>query len=274
MAGWVKQHRKIMDSDIWSSDALFKTFAWCVMKAAHKPQTVGFETGGSIDLVKIKRGQFVFGRNTAAKELQHKATSVWKRIKRLEELGNISIISNKRYSIITVVNYDLYQATEAFEEQPSATKKTAKKKPRKPNDIIGKHICKVFNIEPVTKNELSRICRVASDLRLKKATPESIDFRCINYRKQWPKSKLTPEALLKHWDQLDNGQTKPKFKPPENAAQMITHWRRTNKGIFEGHSLQNRTLEAINGDVVSDGVIIITGERITKMKNEWRIKNA
>ncbi len=117
--GWVKQHRKVMDSAVWPNDALYKTFMWCVMKASHKPTSVGFDTGGSTDIVKLDRGQFVFGRKTAAKELKHKPSSVWKRIKKLELIGKIALKSNNRYSIITVINYSLYQSVETSGELAS-----------------------------------------------------------------------------------------------------------------------------------------------------------
>ena len=118
--GWVKSHREVMQHAVWVNDALYKTLNWCIYRAAHKDMAVEFNTGGSADVINIKRGQFIFGRFTAAKELKHKPASVWKRIKKLESLNIITLKSSKRYSIITVVNYNLYQSNETSEEQASS----------------------------------------------------------------------------------------------------------------------------------------------------------
>ena len=39
MTGWIKLHRKILDSPIFQNEKLFKVFAYCLMKASHKEHT-------------------------------------------------------------------------------------------------------------------------------------------------------------------------------------------------------------------------------------------
>ena len=55
MTGWIKLHRKLLDSPIFQNEKLFKVFAYCLMKASHKDHTqlVGRR------VVELEKGQFV-----------------------------------------------------------------------------------------------------------------------------------------------------------------------------------------------------------------------
>jgi hypothetical protein len=59
--------------------------------------------------VKLQRGQFIFGRKTASKELHIPQSTVWKRMLKLEKMQNLSIQRNTKYSIISITNWDFYQ---------------------------------------------------------------------------------------------------------------------------------------------------------------------
>jgi hypothetical protein len=90
-------------------------------------------TGKGKTLVQVGRGQFIFGRKTASEELDMKPSTVDKRMKKLEKLGNLNIKSNNHYSIITVVNWPSYQdegekgtGKVAGKEQASNTNKNVK----------------------------------------------------------------------------------------------------------------------------------------------------
>lgn len=74
-----------------------------------------------------------------------------------------------------------------------------KKAARKPN-VIWDCICELWGWKPRTKTELSRIGKLARDLKLKEASPELIKQHTEYYRKKWPKIDCTPEAIIKHWD--------------------------------------------------------------------------
>ena len=44
MTGWIKLHRKLLDSPIFQNEKLFKVFAYCLMKASHKDRTTCWQT--------------------------------------------------------------------------------------------------------------------------------------------------------------------------------------------------------------------------------------
>lgn len=106
MDGWIKLHRQLLESQIFHNEKLLKVFIYCLLKASHKEheQQVG------LTKVILQPGQFIFGRLKASEELNLKGSTVWMYMKLLDEEHHcISICSNNKYSIVTVVNWGLYQ---------------------------------------------------------------------------------------------------------------------------------------------------------------------
>lgn len=113
MEGWIKLHRKIVEDPVFQNEKLLKVWLYCLLKASHKERE--FMVG--MQIVKVKPGEFVFGRKKAAAELNMKESTVWDRIKLLEKLGNINIKSNNKFSIVNVVNWAKYQDKETEVQQ-------------------------------------------------------------------------------------------------------------------------------------------------------------
>ncbi|MDY4822387.1 MAG: hypothetical protein SO148_01085 [Candidatus Onthovivens sp.] len=116
--GYIKLHRQLLDTDIFENPKLLKVFIWCLLKATHKEreQRVGRK------IVKLKQGQFIFGRAKASLELDIPQSTIWDYMKLLENRRTISIKSNNKYSVVTIENWGLYQNNDDF---PTA-KPTAK----------------------------------------------------------------------------------------------------------------------------------------------------
>jgi len=107
--GYVALWRKSLDSRIFHNEGLWKVWTWCLMKATHKKRWATLKTGrGNIE-IEICPGQFIFGRHSAAKELKMNPSTVWKRIVKLKNLSNLNIESNRQYSVINIINWDIYQ---------------------------------------------------------------------------------------------------------------------------------------------------------------------
>ena len=122
--------RSIIDSDVFASQKLLKIWIWCLCKASFKDRVVSLKIGRGETPVKMKRGQFIFGRHSAEEELFIDGSTIYKSMQKLKELGNITIDSNNQYSIITISNYDTYQDPDnykvATKEQPSNNQVTSK----------------------------------------------------------------------------------------------------------------------------------------------------
>jgi len=111
--GWISVHRKLLGSVVFNNPDLLKVWMWCLLKASHKKhkQLVGYQEQT------LFPGELIFGRKKTASDLGYSESKTYRLIKRLEELGNITIKSNNKYSVITVVNWELYQGIEQQNEQ-------------------------------------------------------------------------------------------------------------------------------------------------------------
>ena len=98
---WIKLHKSIMDSAVWSDEWIVKLWLWCLLKANSKP--------GEFRGAKVDRGQFVTGRNTAADELGVSPSKWMRGIMRLVELGCIKYEANSQWTRLTVCKYSTYQ---------------------------------------------------------------------------------------------------------------------------------------------------------------------
>ena len=143
--------RAIIESDVFASQKLLKIWIWCLCRASFKDRVVSLKIGRGETPVRIKRGQFIFGRHSAEEELFIDGSTIYKSMQKLKELGNIEIESSNQYSIITVNNYDTYQDPDKYKvatkEQPSNNQVTSKeqvsntnKKGNKGNNIKKEYI--------------------------------------------------------------------------------------------------------------------------------------
>ncbi len=122
--GFVKLWRKTRDSRIFQSEGLLKVWIWCLLKASHIERWVSIRTGrGTIEIL-LKPGQFIYGRNSAAKELRMKPSTVRNRIQKLKNIENLDIQKDTHFSIITVKNWDTYQGNEKKEDSKEDNQRT------------------------------------------------------------------------------------------------------------------------------------------------------
>ena len=105
--GYIKLHRKVLDSGIMKNHSLWAFWCWCLIKATHKPYniTVGFRE------ISLIPGQFIFGRRMAAEELCMSERKVRTCLNSLKATSKVTIKTTNRYSIITVINWASYQNT-------------------------------------------------------------------------------------------------------------------------------------------------------------------
>lgn len=131
--GFILLSRNILESDVFASQKLLKIWVWCLCKANFKDKTIPLKVGKGEKILKVKRGSFVFGRNKAEEELFIDGSTIYKSIKKLQEMEMIKIDSNNQYSIITICKYDTYQDNKSYKvtskEQPSNNQVTAKEQP-------------------------------------------------------------------------------------------------------------------------------------------------
>ena len=106
MNGWFCVHRKIIDHWIFSEADLLKLWVYFLAKANHGDKKFMFN--GS--LVSISRGQFVTGRKVLAGAVGVSENKIRRYLNTLEKESMIHQQITNKYSVITVLNYDQYQA--------------------------------------------------------------------------------------------------------------------------------------------------------------------
>jgi len=106
LQGWVKIHRNLLEHWHFDNPKLLKIWLWCILRARHMPGEVGFGR----KRIPLNQGQLIFGRKSAAAELQMPESTVWDYMKLLQSNGSIDISSTTRYSIISITNWDFYQS--------------------------------------------------------------------------------------------------------------------------------------------------------------------
>jgi hypothetical protein len=109
MIGWVKIHRQLLDSEIFANTMALKIWIWILLKASTKQRFISLNVGNGFSEIKLEAGQLLFGRFKAEEKLNIDGSTIYKWLKKMELLEMISIISNNKYSIITVCNYEYYQ---------------------------------------------------------------------------------------------------------------------------------------------------------------------
>ena len=133
MAGWVKVHRQLLESEIFANSKALKIFLWLILKANIKTRFVPLKIGAGDSAVKIEYAQLLFGRFKAEEELGIDGSTIYKWLKKMEEMTMILIQSNSHYSIITICNFELYQGVDDIEvtteEQPSNSRVTTEEQP-------------------------------------------------------------------------------------------------------------------------------------------------
>lgn len=114
--GWIKLHRRLLDSDLFRNERKLRVFIWCLIRA--NPQPTSVKIGNKT--VHLQRGQFITSRDEAAAELGGLSGSAVRRW--LEQLSNeqrVCLKANSKYTLVTVLNYGIYQSKSVVREQQS-----------------------------------------------------------------------------------------------------------------------------------------------------------
>ena len=116
--GWIKIHRKIMETSWYKRSTVVHLFIHLLIKANHQENKF-FWNGKEIT---IKRGEFITGLNKLSEETGISIQSIRTALTILKSTNTITIKSTNKFSIIQIVNYDQYQS----EEEKLTSKLTSK----------------------------------------------------------------------------------------------------------------------------------------------------
>lgn len=99
--GWIKLHRKTIESAVFSDAYLFRTWMFLLMSATHEP----YEKLIGSKLIKMKPGQYTTSARLLGKQLDIDPMTANRHLKMLEKIG---CIEREKYgtvcSLITIKN--------------------------------------------------------------------------------------------------------------------------------------------------------------------------
>lgn len=206
--------RSILKSKQFENPFCLKIWIWCLLSATDKP----YETLVGMQTVKLKPGQFIFGRKKAAERLKMSESKIYRWINYLKNDGSLSIKTNNKFSIISILNWHKYQLV-------SNNKRTTSEQQVNTNNKDNKDIYMCANFEkfwkeyPKRKNKLE-----ASDvwerLNPSKELTEKIIKAVIFQRScdDWTREKGKYIPLPNNWlkDQRWEDEPEVKKETPKN----------------------------------------------------------
>ena len=153
MEGWIKLHRQLRDSQVFSNPKLLKVWIWCLLKASVRSYDaiIGLRT------VHIDEGQFVFGLISASEELDIPVRSLRRYLDVLQSEGMVAIKSTTKYSILTVENWGFYQGTATDKESAMASKRQANANIQEGKESINKGHFGEFKNVLLSEEELNKL---------------------------------------------------------------------------------------------------------------------
>lgn len=116
--GWIKIHRKLLECDIWDYDEPYtRRDAWIelLLLANHSDKDILFDN----HKITIHRGQYLTSVRKLAARWQWGKDKTLNFLRLLEECEMIKKESDSRRTLLTIVNYEIYQAKEDDEQTVS-----------------------------------------------------------------------------------------------------------------------------------------------------------
>jgi hypothetical protein len=121
-AGWIKLHRKMLDSAVMRDEFLCRLWIWCLLKAGHIDRE---DPGRGM----VRAGEFITGRFIGAEELKVSPSKFDRGLKTLSKLGQITRKPNNRNTVVSVLNWAIYQGFDDDSEQRMNNRRTTDEQP-------------------------------------------------------------------------------------------------------------------------------------------------
>lgn len=181
---WIKLFSKFMNWEWYKDQNTKSLFIHCLLKANWKD--------GRFEGVEIKRGSFATSLNTLQKELGLSKQEVRTAIKHLISTQELTQATYPKFSVITIVNYEIYQqvnttsntqltqeqhtfntGTTPIEEYKNIDDSVCNNTPARENPIC--HLGSIFKEESCFKCMKKRMCKLPESPSFKLAHHKSFD---------------------------------------------------------------------------------------------------
>lgn len=146
MPGYINLHRDIEWHWIWLDARRFQWWLQLLFMAAWEDKTVTFGN----ETITIKRGQIATTIRTLMKRWGAHSQATLSFLQVLENENMITRQSTNKMTLITVVNYELYQSD--FTQNPQSSKRKSKQKPQQTKEEKNEEV-KINNSLPTSSRE-------------------------------------------------------------------------------------------------------------------------
>lgn len=120
MEGWISIHRKIIESSWFGKSEYVHLWLYLLLKANHQDKEIFVGN----EKVLVKRGQLLTSRNKLSEVVHVQENKIYRILKCFENEHQIEQHKTHKYTIISIVNYDVYQKNEQVNEQQMNSKCT------------------------------------------------------------------------------------------------------------------------------------------------------
>lgn len=162
MEGWVKVHRKIIDASWFNKSEYVHLWLYLLLKANHKDQEIFVGN----EKVLVKRGQLLTSRHKLSEVVHVQENKIYRILKCFENEHQIEQHKTRKYTVISIINYDMYQKSEQDNEQQMNNKCTTDEQQMNTNNNDNNIIyINLFNKykEQIEKESESKKIRIISE---------------------------------------------------------------------------------------------------------------
>jgi hypothetical protein len=127
-SGWIKLHRKFLDSPIWQTPNLARFWTWCLLKASHNKFTATIR----YSRITLEPGQFLYNHPMASMETGLSLKVVRSCLEALQNHDDPEIGQEKgrqtgrHFSIVTILKWRDYQDGDTDEGRQTGAKRAGK----------------------------------------------------------------------------------------------------------------------------------------------------
>ena len=126
--GWICVHRKLLEWEWFSDHNTFRLFMYLMLKANHQDK----KWKGII----IKRGQHLTSLDSLCAGTGMTKSKIRTSLNKLKSTRDIAHKTNSQHTVITVINYNLYQSIDTQTDKPIANESQTDDKPIATNNNV------------------------------------------------------------------------------------------------------------------------------------------
>ena len=151
--GWVKLHRKVVESSLWMYPNAFLIFMWLLMRASYEKRKFPFN-GSDLELLP---GELISSHDSIRKGTGKKISIMQIRtaLDYLKSTDRITVKSYNKFSVISICNWEEYQGDNRQDNSPITGKQQASNR-----QITTNKNYKNLRIEELKNNTLTEFGKV------------------------------------------------------------------------------------------------------------------